>query len=240
MANLYGPRIVTDGLRYHLDAANRKSYPGSGSTWYNLADPTNSSNFTLNGNLTYTDSGTPGNFYFDAFNDTNYVSGPSYSHRLNGYTYSFWLKYDATSTYNTLFENGYWPDALLYRHQTNTSSVRVYAEGVTTGDHTVAGNALVLGSATYPLSKWYNFVFTRATTVNYPCKMYIDGNSYSGFNMTGVDINLSNYNLYLMRSQHASSQFTDGKLSVFQMYTRTLSANEVQQNYNALKGRYGL
>ena len=37
MANLYGPRIVTDGLVLHLDAGNSKSYPGSGSTWYDLS-----------------------------------------------------------------------------------------------------------------------------------------------------------------------------------------------------------
>ena len=38
MANLYGPRIVTDGLVLNLDAGNSKSYPGSGSTWYDLSD----------------------------------------------------------------------------------------------------------------------------------------------------------------------------------------------------------
>ena len=41
MSNLYGPRIVTDGLVLHLDAGNRKSYPGSGSTWYDLSGQDN-------------------------------------------------------------------------------------------------------------------------------------------------------------------------------------------------------
>ena len=51
MANLYGPRIVTDGLVLHLDAANRKSYPGSGSTWYDLSG--NGNNGTINSGVSY-------------------------------------------------------------------------------------------------------------------------------------------------------------------------------------------
>jgi hypothetical protein len=37
MSYANGPRIVTDGLVCCLDAANRKSYPGSGTTWYDLS-----------------------------------------------------------------------------------------------------------------------------------------------------------------------------------------------------------
>jgi hypothetical protein len=32
-----GPHIVTDGLELVLDAANPKSYPGSGTTWYDIS-----------------------------------------------------------------------------------------------------------------------------------------------------------------------------------------------------------
>ena len=44
MAIQGGPDIVEDGLVLHLDAADRNSYPGSGSTWYDLCGNTN---FTL-------------------------------------------------------------------------------------------------------------------------------------------------------------------------------------------------
>ena len=55
-----------------------------------------------------------------------------------------------------------------------------------------------------------------------------------------VDINLANQNLWLMRSQHTTGQFTNGKIAVFSIYNRALSSNEIQQNFNATKGRYGL
>ena len=32
----HSPSIVMNGLTLCLDAGNRKSYPGSGTTWYNL------------------------------------------------------------------------------------------------------------------------------------------------------------------------------------------------------------
>ena len=37
MAQEYGPKIVTDGLVLSLDAADKNSYPGSGTTWYDLS-----------------------------------------------------------------------------------------------------------------------------------------------------------------------------------------------------------
>ena len=46
MAFSRGPSIVTDGLVLALDAANHKSYPGSGTTWYDLSG--NGNNGTLN------------------------------------------------------------------------------------------------------------------------------------------------------------------------------------------------
>ena len=46
MAQAHGPRIVTDGLVFCVDAANVKSYPGSGNTWSNLANTNSSGTFS--------------------------------------------------------------------------------------------------------------------------------------------------------------------------------------------------
>jgi hypothetical protein len=61
MSNNYGPRIVTDGLVLCLDAADRNSYPGSGSTWYDLSG--NNYNGTISG-ATFTTFNNNGVFYF--------------------------------------------------------------------------------------------------------------------------------------------------------------------------------
>ena len=45
MPLIFLPRIVTDGLVLAIDAANTKSYPGSGTTWYDISR--NNSNGSL-------------------------------------------------------------------------------------------------------------------------------------------------------------------------------------------------
>lgn len=51
MAEVYGPKIVRDGLVLNLDAADKNSYPGSGTTWYDVSG--NGFNHTLSGSPTY-------------------------------------------------------------------------------------------------------------------------------------------------------------------------------------------
>ena len=62
-----GPKIVTDGLVLCLDAANKKSYPGSGTTWTDLSGQGN--NGTLANMSTTLDSGNGGSLVFDGVND---------------------------------------------------------------------------------------------------------------------------------------------------------------------------
>ena len=65
MATNGGPNIIEDGLVFAVDAANKKSYPGSGTTWADLAG---SNNGTLINGPTF-DSGNGGSIVFDGTND---------------------------------------------------------------------------------------------------------------------------------------------------------------------------
>ena len=214
-----GPRIVTDGLLLCLDAGNYKSYPGSGSSWYDISG--NPRTATINGNPVFT------NGYFDITGDTTYISmsNSGLVPRTNDFTYSCWIRFDAVDGLDTIFENGSWSDTLLLRHQTNT--FHVYAEGLYRG--------------TFPwtviLNTWLNLVFKRENGI---CSAFINNNQIgSTFNMS-VDINLANTNLWLMRSQHITNQFTNGKIAAFSIYSIALNNNQINQNYTALKGRFNL
>lgn len=212
----YNPKIVTNGLLQHLDAANPKSYPGSGTVWYDLSN--NGRNATIVGTPTFA-----GN-HFTSINDTNYFSAASYSHRSDNFTYSMWVTMDPDG-YSTLFENGSWGDTLLCRHQSNT--IAIYSESVLYGSFPFVPTA----------GTWYNIVFKRESSLAYG---YINGaQSGSSFSLS-VDINLANPNLFLMRSQHAANQNNNGKIATFNMYNRSLSDFEIKQNFFALKGRFGL
>jgi hypothetical protein len=214
-----GPRIVTDGLVLCLDAGNSKSYPGSGGTWYDLSG--NNNNGTINGSPTFTSG------YFDITGDTTYVSIPNSGlvPRTNDFTYSCWINFDAVDGLDTIFENGSWTDTLLFRYQTN--AFYVYSEGLFRGSF----------AWTAVLNTWVNIVFKRESGV---CSAFVNNNAIgSTFNMS-LDINLANPNLWLMRSQHTTNQFTNGKIANFIVYNKSLSDQEIKQNYNALKGRFNL
>lgn len=66
MAEIYGPKIVTNGLILSLDAADINSYPGSGTSMYDLSG--NNYTFTLQGNATYSTQG-KGSIYLDGSSD---------------------------------------------------------------------------------------------------------------------------------------------------------------------------
>ena len=219
MALAHSPRIVTDGLVLCLDAGNAKSYPGSGTTWTDLSG--NGRNATVNGSPTFT------NGYFDITSDSTYISlsNSGLVPRTNDFTYSTWINFDATDGVDTIFENGSWTDTLLFRYQTNL--VAVYAEGALRGNF----------SWTASTGVWYNVIFKRDSGT---CSMYIN-NILTGtpFTMT-TDIDLANTNLFLMRSQHTTGQFLNGKMATFSIYNRALTAEEIQQNFNALRSRFGI
>lgn len=213
----HSPRIVTNGLVLCLDAGNTRSYPGSGTTWTDLSG--NGRNATVVGSPTFT------NGYFDATSDSNYFTLASYSHGTSDFTYSMWMTIDTVDSLSTLFENGSWTDTLLFRHE--TSNIAVYAEGALYGTFAftpVAGT-------------WYNIVFKRESSVAYA---YTNGNQIGSTFGLSVDISLANPNMWLMRSQHTTGQSNDGKVAAFSLYSRALSENEIKQNFNALRGRFGI
>ena len=66
MSTRYNPSIVRDNIVQYLDAANTKSYPGSGTSWTDISGKSN--NGTLTNGPTF-DSGNKGSFGFDGSND---------------------------------------------------------------------------------------------------------------------------------------------------------------------------
>jgi len=91
----HSPRIVTNGLVLCLDAGNRQSYPGSGTTWTDLSG--NGKNGTLTNGPTYT-SANVGAIVFDGVDD--YVSC-SASNILNNFSYDIWCLPQATHQIDT-------------------------------------------------------------------------------------------------------------------------------------------
>lgn len=219
MAVGYNPTIVTSNLLAYIDAGNPRSYPGTGTVMYDLSG--NGRHATVNGSPTFT------NYYFSITADTTYVSLPSagLSPGVGNFTYSIWMWFNSVDSLDTLIENGSWTDSLLFRME--TSVVTVYAEAAYRGGF----------SWTPATNTWYNVVFTRESST---MSMFVNGVlTGSTFAMT-TDINIGVASVFLMRSQHTTGQFTNGRFSAFSVYGSALTPGEINQNFSALRGRFGV
>jgi len=240
MANLYGPRIVTDGLVLHLDAGNRKSYPGSGSTWYDLSGQDNhlywtspAPNFTTYQNVAVIDT------------STTYTSlRPVISTTYNGFrtvsqTYSVcsFFRPNATTSAKILFSFGPANNTCSGQniHPIAIGSGGKFAGGACGGSGTWANST----GATPTTNKFWYVCSTYDGTTE---RIYVDGVLDKSSSMTSSTPVSSNNKIVLgwIRDDGASYSM-NASISNISVYTnKVLSLQEIQQNYNALKGRFGL
>jgi hypothetical protein len=225
MSYANGPRIVTDGLVLHLDAANRKSYPGSGNTWYDLSG--NGNNGTRTNAVFNSSNG--GTFSFDGNGDFITISSSDSLKPTTGITIFSWTKSSNYGNMTILGKNN--------SFQNQTFSANGIENSIYSGGWNQPRTAQNLLSTT----NWNNIVNTY-TTQDYKQRTYLNCSEVLTHTRTGGaagNINQTNDNLYI-GSWGGSVEYFNGFISVLMMYDRALSPTEIQQNYNALKGRYGL
>lgn len=210
--------LIKNGLVLYLDAGDTASYPGTGTTWFDLSS--NGRNATMVGTIPFSSN------YFGPFSDSNYFSMSNIGlvPRTNDFTWSVWIYYNSTDTSDTIIENGSWTDTLLWRYE-NGTTITVYTESILAGSF----------SWTRLLGTWYNLVLMRSSSV---CYFYVNGVSTgTPFSFT-TDVNLANTTMFIGRSQHTTGQATDGRISTVSMYNRALTVGEISQNFNSLRNRY--
>jgi hypothetical protein len=227
----YNPQIVTNGLVLCLDAANTKSYPGSGTTWTDLSG--NGNNGTLVNGVGYdVDS-----LSFDGVNDYVLVNANTSSipYGSSPRTVSIWF-YTNTTTWvenlSNLFFYGAGNDGNAFGIDFSTyPSMEVYTWGSETNDF--------LFSTTYSQVGWKNITVTYngATTI----LIYENGVFTQTFALPSVR-NTTTSDVYIgaINPSALDEWYYDGRIATTQIYNRALTATEIQQNFNALRGRFGI
>ena len=231
MAINYNPKIITDGLVLCLDAANRKSYPTTGTTWTDLSGRGNNGNIS---GATY-NSANIGAFTWNA-NSITTVSMTNLR-PTTAITQECWVLFTANTT------------EVMLGAQYGSGSDNSYAIWLN-GANNWTGGVRVSGSFNYQsyasavsLNTWYHFVHTYDGSNQ---RLYLNGFQVLSWVTTGsiqYDINntlLAVGNDYNSGYNGGASVGVQGKLAKVSIYNRALSASEVKQNYNATKSRYGL
>jgi hypothetical protein len=223
----YGPKIITNGLVLYLDAANRNSYPGSGTTWTDLSG--NNNNGTLTNGPTFNASNM-GSIVFDGTNDYIYRSSLN-NFNSSTYTILLWGKFVSVSSSGILFNLGRSSgdadtEAQLYYN----NSRLVYWDYA----GSIAFN-FIQSSGTLSTNVYQYLGFTKNSTNG---TFYINGYS-SGTGTAAFDANISTNDFTIGADIRDSINYVNGNISQFLLYNRVLTASEVLQNYNATKSRFG-
>ena len=219
--------VVQDGLVLNLDAGASISYPGSGSTWTDLSG--NGNNGTLENDVGY-DSGNGGSILFDGSND--YMSATISCSRTY-YSIDWWTRPTAVSHYDQMIlmnssgtAGSYWQGFTV--HTTGSGSLYI---GTTTGSRRT------LGSGTLVNGVWHHFVWTFD---NGSATLYKNGSSIS----TGsINLHSADFTLLQIGAGPTFGEGTrfDGNCASLKLYSnKVLTAAEVEQNFNALRTRFGI
>jgi hypothetical protein len=238
MSNQYGPQIVTNGLVLCLDAGNNKSYPGSGTAWNDLSG--NNNGVTLINGPSY-NSSNRGSIVFDGVNDHGVVSIPSLSNQQ--FSGDFFLYPIATSGLDDL------ETVICKFHALNQWNFRL-----SIGNFALANRVLVISvrdrsnntttvlGPDLNLNQWYHIAFSiqELGTI----KLYLNGVLYgeSAAMTFSMPPNITN-NVYICSSDISidGSRFYGGmRIANIKIYNSILTSKQVEKNYNATKGRFGL
>jgi len=210
--------IVRDGLVLWLDANDKTSYPGTGTTWRDLSLGGN--NGTLINGPTF-NSANGGSIVFDGVND--YVVFPTITNNI--YTIDFWYKmggndgsfgYFASSGDNgfAISEGGGFAGLVYGRFYYWNGSVNILTDIPST-------------------TNWNHICVIINTTTN-NLQLFGNGNQLNNSTISSMSTSVSNVGRYAS----GNSNFLKGNLASYKIYNRSLSFTEILQNYNATKNRY--
>jgi hypothetical protein len=229
MGVLYNSRIVTDGLVFCLDAGDKMSYPGAGTTWTDLSKRGN--NGTLTNGPTF-DSANGGSIVFDGTND--YVSITRNSSITPNYiSICGWIKINSKSSNQFLLA--------LPRSVNGGASYMMYyslsLDGFVAYARTNSTGTIQTTSTFSPdTGRWY---FLSMTSNGSNLILFIDGEFEASLSFSSV-LEYSGSTVLRIGSydNQGTPTYTNGNIPNVSIYNRALSAEEIKQNYLATKGRY--
>lgn len=227
-----GPHVVTDGLVFWLDAANPRSYPGSGTVWNDMSGNNNSGSLTNGPTFS---SANNGSIVFDGTND--YVSADKNVFlQLSGistnFTIELWIYMSYYTAYSDLI-------GINVSGQVSSVSFKLANGYLSFGDWQIAQSyyTQVTSSVQVPTNQWIQAVFTKLGTVG---SLYQNYNIVGSSTITNATITDLSENTGIA-GRRTGGVFFPGRISTIRIYNnKALSQAEVKQNYDALKGRYNL
>jgi hypothetical protein len=231
------PPIATNGLVLHLDAGSRQSYPGSGTTWTNLSGDTSISGAFAN-SPTF-DSTNQGSIVFNGTNQ--YINCGNELSQSGDWSVSGFAKLTTGGATRTVIArtsggpNYIQNYVLTYGGYSGNNGTKM-AIGTSADSYKGA-----IGTTTIQTGVWYYSVGTYNSTSKV-LSIYVNGVLEGTATGTTLPASTGSQFVQVGCSDGTSFPFNywNGSIAQASIYNRLLSAQEIAQNYNALKSRFGL
>lgn len=228
---VYLPSLVYDGLILHLDAADSNSYPGTGTTFFDISSSGN--DFTLTGLDYSTDNG--GYFSFlDNQGDTALRTSQTVLGGSNVLTIGMWLRPKSSQTQQAYFS--YAPD------NTNNNELLIFKQTASTTSVYFNGTQYDITSYVLPLNNWLYMAisFSPSSFTFYENDTAIRTISKNTNNLRSGGAIAIGQEQDSVGGGFSTAQDYIGDFAVLHIYNRALTSTEIQQNFNALRGRFGI
>jgi hypothetical protein len=219
--------ITRTGLVLQLDASTPESYPGSGTSWFDIAKNTNHS--TLMNGPAY-DNGNGGSLLFDGTNDYTTFSSGQLSPGTGAFTWNWWVKLNNLSNFSILFSGtgsntGY---GVVYLNPTSLG-LGYYATG-----YRIQDNNTSFGT------NWWYITFTGNGGANGSRNLKLYRNAVQAGSTYTADYSFSSSTPNIGANHDSYAELMRGYIATATYYNRALSESEISQNYNIQKARFGL
>ena len=230
MSTQGGPNIVTDGLIFAIDAANKKSYPGSGTSITDLSG--NGRNGVLTNGPVFSTTNL-GTITFDGTNDRILLNNTLDTPFTTQYwTVDIWFNIDSTyASYDAMLGGG-------YPFQLYVAEGKVIAYLSSAAGSGVYFLSNMRSTQTISTETWYHLAFVRDGTTYY---YYINGALDKSKSANSSVCAAANQNAQIGNLWNVNDTYSwDGEIANVKIYNKALTSTEVLQNFNATKGRFGL
>lgn len=222
MALYHSPSIITNGLVYCSDPLNIRSYPGSGTTLYDVSG--NGFTGTLTNGPTYSS----GYLTYDGVDDRVVTTASTINYPST--TWEAWVYCTQSVNPYNMFMGNYLP----YFGFLSGSNL-IFSNTVGAGQQTI------YAAGGLSLNTWYHTCFTTSFSGgNTLSNIYVNGVLVTSTSLVGQQ-NAPSGTFTIGDGQSSPSWYPfKGNIGSVKIYNKALSAAEVLQNFNALRGRYGI
>lgn len=218
------PYVVSDSsLVLSLDAANPKSYIGSGTNWVDLSGNTNA---TLVNSPTFS-SDALGSFVLNGSSQYATVSNVYNFSTSNQLTAMIWAK-SAVSTWNDYGFLISKRDQFIIHPNVSSKDVACYVNTTTGG-----WQAVSFTPSSITVYNQYCMTYNAGTLITYLNGVYASNNN------VGATL-ASDTGVVEIGKDDTLSRYLNGSISSVLLYNRALSATEILSNYNTTRTRFGL